>query len=158
MEGYIPSVYENAFVSGNSITLINKNTTDISCCSLKLRDKNNSDVIVNVTTIHDNKTFSINKNIEQSIMCIDTCGNNLDQYLQNGVITYMRGTQVYTGEVKQGIFVYGSQVDDFHTINKDTIWTITLSATQEMDSQLQEARRTIKTLEERISAIEKRLS
>ena len=70
----------------------------------------------------------------------------------------MRGTQVYTGEVKQGIFVYGIEVDDFHTINKDTIWTITLSATQEMDSQLQEARRTIRTLEERISAIEKRLS
>jgi hypothetical protein len=89
---------------------------------------------------------------------MDICGTVLDKYIQNGAITYMRGSQVYTGEVKQGIFVYGIQVDDFHSINKDTIWTITLSATQEMDVQLQEARQTIRTLEERIAAIEKRLS
>ena len=158
MSGYIPSVYENAFVNGNSITLINKSTTDISCCDLKLRDKNNEDIIVNVTSIHDNKTFSINTDITQSTSCMDICGTILDKYIQNGVTTYMIGSQVYTGEVKQGIFVYGSHVEDFHTINKDTIWTVTLSATQEMDVQLQEARRTIRTLEERIAAIEKRLS
>jgi len=157
-KGYIPSVYENAFVEGNNITLINKSTTDISCCKLKLRDQNNEDIFVSVTSIHDNKTFSINTDIKQSTSCMDICGTILDKYIENGVTTYMRGSQIYAGEVRQGIFVYGSQVDDFHSINKDTIWTITLSATQEMDSQLQEARRTIRTLEERISAIEKRLS
>jgi hypothetical protein len=177
-KGYIPSVYENAFVSvsGNTITLINKTTTDISCCNLKLRDNNSEDIIVNVMSIQDNKSFHIS--IHESVSCMDICGNNLDKYIQNGITTYMRGSQIYTGEVKEGIFVYGSQVNDFHAINKDTIWTITLSATQEMDSQLQEmdsqlqemdsqlqemdsqlqdARRTIRTLEERISSIEKRL-
>ena len=157
-KGYIPSVYENAFVDGTKITLINKTTSDISCCKLKLRDKNNEDIIVNVTSIHDNNTFSINADIGRSTIHMDICGTVLDKYIQNGATIYMRGSQVYTGEVKQGIFVYGIQVDDFHSINKDTIWTITLSATQEMDVQLQEARQTIRTLEERISAIEKRLS
>ncbi len=157
-KGFIPSVYENAFVNGNEITLINKTTTDISCCSLKIRDKNNIDIIVSVIKIQDEKTFLIRESISQSTSCIDICGNILDIYVNNGITTYMSGSQIYTGDVKQGIFVYGIQVDDFHTINKDTIWTVTLSATQEMDSQLQEARRTIRTLEERISAIEKRLS
>jgi hypothetical protein len=68
---------------------------------------------------------------------MDICGNYLDTDIRDGVTTYMRGSQIYTGEVKHGIFVYGSQVNDFHTINKDTIWTITLSATQEIDAQLQ---------------------
>jgi hypothetical protein len=137
--GFIPSIYETAFVSvsGNTITLINKTTTDISCCKLKLRDKNSQDIVVNVTSIQDNKTFIISKSISQSISCMDICGNYLDTDIRDGVTTYMRGSQIYTGEVKHGIFVYGSQVNDFHTINKDTIWTITLSATQEIDAQLQ---------------------
>jgi hypothetical protein len=158
VKDFIPSIYENAFVDGNIITLVNKTTTDISCCKVKLRDKNYKDVLVEVTSIHDNKTFSINTDISNSTFCVDICGNKLDENMQDGIITYMRGSQVYAGEVTQGIFVYGIEVDDFHTINKDTIFTVTLSATQEMDSQLQEARRTIRTLEERISAIEKRLS
>jgi hypothetical protein len=62
---------------------------------------------------------------------------------------------VYSGEVKQGIFVYGIEVNDFHSINHDTIWTVAVGATKEMDVQLQEARQTIKSLEERISTIER---
>ena len=48
-KGYIPSVYENAFVNDNRITLINKSTTDISNCKLKLRDRNNNDIIVDIS-------------------------------------------------------------------------------------------------------------
>jgi len=152
--GYIPSIYENAFVNGNTITLINKTTIDISCGKLKLRDKHSQDIIVNVTSIQDNKTFHIDKNILENVSYMDISGNYLDKQINNGITTYMIGSQIYKGEVKYGIFVYGSEVNDFQSINKDTIWTITLSATQEMDRQLQDAKYTIRTLEERISAIE----
>jgi hypothetical protein len=147
---FIPSVYENAFVDGNKITLINKTTTDISCYKLKLRNKDNSDVEVDITTIHDNKTFTIEGDITKKIFCVDICGNTLDEYKKDGVTTYKRGSQVYTGEVKKGIFVYGIQVDDFHTIDKDTIWTVTLSATQELDKQLQHANTRIAELEQTV--------
>jgi hypothetical protein len=147
---YIPSVYENAFLDGNKITLINKTTSDISCCKLKLRDKNNEDIIVDVTRIHDNKTFSIAEYTTPSTLCMDICGNNLDEYVKDGVTTYNRDSQVYTGEVKKGVFVYGMQVDDLHTINKDTIWTITLSATKEIDTQLQQAKSRISELEDTV--------
>lgn len=151
---YIPSVYENALVDGNKITLVNKSTTDISCCKLKLRNKDNSDVIVDVTRIHDNKTFYIDRYITPSVSCMDICGNNLDEYVKDGVTIYKNGPNVYTGELKKGIFVYGIQVDDLHTINKDTIWTITLSATQEIDTQLQQAKSKIVAQDIRIADLE----
>jgi hypothetical protein len=151
---FIPCVYENAFVDGNKITLINKTTTDISYCKLKLRNKDNSDTIVDVLQILDNKTFSIDTDISNNIFCMDICGNTLDEYRKDGVTTYKRGSQVYTGEVKKGIFVYGSQVDDFHVINKDTIWTVTLSATKEIDAQLQEAKSRIAEQDIRIAELE----
>jgi hypothetical protein len=151
---FIPSVYENAFVDGNKITLINKTTTDISGCKLKIRDKNGGDIIVDVTTIYDNKIFYINGDITQGISCMDICGTNLDEYTKDGVTTYKRGSQVYTGEVKKGIFVYGIQVDDFHTLDKDTIWTVTLSATKELDTQLQLANSKIAEQDIRIAYLE----
>jgi hypothetical protein len=155
---YIPSVYENAFVKGNTITLINKSTTDISNCKLKLRDISNGEIIVNVSKIKDKKTFTINKDISQNkLQYMDIYGNNLDKHITNGKVVYKRGSDVYIGEVKQGIFVYGIEVNDFHSINHDAIWTVAVGATKEMDVQLQEARQTIKSLEERISAIERLL-
>jgi hypothetical protein len=158
VKDFIPSIYENAFVDKTKITLIYKTTTDISCCKLKLRDENGGDKIVNVTSIKDGKTFTIDTDISSNIFYVDISGNKLDKNTDNGTTTYMLGSQVYIGDVKQGIFVYGIEVDDFHTINKDTIFTVSLSATQELDSQLQEARQTIRTLEERIAAIERRFS
>jgi hypothetical protein len=152
---YIPSIYENAFVKGNTITLINKSTTDISNCKLKLRDISNGEIIVNVAHIQDDKTIYISEDIsKERLTCMDICGNNLDKHINNGKVVYKKGPQIYTGEVKQGLFVYGIEVNDFHSINHDTIWTIAVGATKEMDVQLQEARQTIKSLEERISAIE----
>jgi hypothetical protein len=50
------------------------------------------------------------------------------------------------------VFVYGSTVDDFHTLNKDAIWTVATAALQEVDRQLQSAKETIATHEETIAS------
>lgn len=121
---------------------------------MKIRGKNGGDIIVDVTTIHDNKIFYINGDITQGISRMDICGTNLDEYTKDGATTYKRGSQVYTGEVKKGIFVYGIQVDDFHTLDKDTIWTVTLSATKELDTQLQLANSMIAEQDIRIADLE----
>ena len=117
-----------------------------------MRNKDNGDIIVDVLHIRDNKTFYIDGDISNNIFCMDICGNTLDEYTNDGVTTYKRGSLVYTGEVKKGIFVYGMQVDDFHTIDKDTIWTVTLSATQELDKQLQHANIRIAELEQTVQS------
>lgn len=35
------------------------------------------------------------------------------------------------------VFVYGYEIDDFHTLNKDYLWTINFAATQELDRKIQ---------------------
>jgi hypothetical protein len=52
------------------------------------------------------------------------------------------------------LFVYGEQVDDFHTLNKSAIWTCATSALQELDRQLQAEKARNDALEARISALE----
>jgi hypothetical protein len=54
--------------------------------------------------------------------------------------------------------VYGIQVDDFHSLNKDAIFTIATAALQEVDRQLQEEKSKNQTLESRITQLEARLN
>ncbi len=55
------------------------------------------------------------------------------------------------------IFVFGKQVDDFKTLNKDAIFTLNVAAVQELDRELQDAKATIATLLQRVQALEARL-
>jgi serine acetyltransferase len=159
---YIPSIYEYAIVhvhaDKNKITLINKNTSDMAGRKLKMHDMQNNEIIVNVMEVVDDKTFIIDKEISARLTHIDIDGNRLETKTIDGVVKYFKGSQEYDGEVQKGIFIYGIYVEDFHVLNKDTIWTVALIATQEMDTQLQEARQNIKTLEDRIMEIERRFS
>jgi hypothetical protein len=62
-------------------------------------------------------------------------------------------------------FVYGMEVDDFHTLNKDAIFTVATAALQEVDRELQAEKTltqqqatTIQNLETRIISLEARLT
>ena len=52
------------------------------------------------------------------------------------------------------IRVYGQEVKDFHTLKKDSIWTVATAALQEVDRQLQAEKEKVKSLEERLAALE----
>jgi hypothetical protein len=56
------------------------------------------------------------------------------------------------------IFVYGREVDDFHSLNKDAIFTVNVAATQELDRQLQAAKVQIASLETRLALLESQSS
>ncbi len=51
------------------------------------------------------------------------------------------------------IFVYGKKVDDFHSLNKDSIWTVATAALQEVDRQQQADKARIATLETEIETL-----
>ena len=134
-----------AFINDDKtkITLINK-STDESWQQIKI-----SDEPYDVSGIVDDKTFHIKTSVPQSkIELVDVSGTKLT--LSDGVHRYKDTDEVYNGRVKDGVFVYGPQVDDFHSLNKDMIWTVTTRATQELDKQLQDARRRITTLENQV--------
>jgi hypothetical protein len=57
-------------------------------------------------------------------------------------------------QTESEIFVYGREVNDFHSLNKDAIFTVNVAATQEIDRQLQAAKVQIASLETRLALLE----
>jgi hypothetical protein len=54
-------------------------------------------------------------------------------------------------------FVFGYRVDDFHTINKDYIFTLNVCATQELHRRIEAQNITIKSHEDRIKDLEEKV-
>jgi hypothetical protein len=134
-----------AFIDNDKtkITLINKTTED-SWKRIKISDEE-----YDVADIIDDKTFRIKTEIKkEKIEPVDVSGTKLT--LKQGVYKYKDTDEIYTGIVKDGVFVYGPEVPDFHSIDNNIIMTVTTRATQELDKQLQDARRRITTLENQI--------
>ena len=52
------------------------------------------------------------------------------------------------------IFVYGTQVNDFHTLDKNYIFTLNVCATQELHRRIEEQKVVIQSQEERIKELE----
>ena len=60
--------------------------------------------------------------------------------------------------ITSSIFVYGQEVEDFHKLNKDAIFTVTTSALQEVDRQLQAEKAKTASLETQLADVLSRLS
>jgi hypothetical protein len=56
------------------------------------------------------------------------------------------------------VFVYGKEVDDFHTLDKNAIFTIGVAAVQELDRQVQFHKERLADLEARLAAMEEKLN
>ena len=53
------------------------------------------------------------------------------------------------------MFITGSKVDDFHTLDKNYIYTLNVSATQELYKLIQQQNIIIQDLQKRIEILEK---
>ena len=51
-------------------------------------------------------------------------------------------------------YVYGTEVDDFHRLKKDRIFSLNVSATQELYKIIQQQQQTIESLTQRIEHLE----
>ena len=56
------------------------------------------------------------------------------------------------------VFVIGQEVNDFHSLNKNAIWTVTAAATQEIDRQLQAEKQKVANLESQLASVLQRLA
>jgi hypothetical protein len=68
--------------------------------------------------------------------------------------TYTKTTSV---RISEQIFVYGQNVNDFHHLNKDSIWTVATAALQEVDRQQQADKVRIAQLESQLATVLARL-
>jgi hypothetical protein len=92
--------------------------------NIKLYDSSNNEIKCKTTTIIDNNNFLIDVS---GTIFIDTSGN----------IT-----------LKDNYFLYGQEVDDFHTIDKGAIFTVVTAAVQDIDRKQQEDSNKISILED----------
>jgi hypothetical protein len=133
-EDYIPNIYELASVSGDNldlITLKSKSTSlfNLNCESniglkVKLRIKGDNSHIVHIKEIIDNNTFRVTKSIPIS--------------------------GLYDS---QQVFVYGQEVFDFLTLEKNTIFALAVGAIKQVDKELQETKKTIAVQQSQIDGL-----
>ena len=56
------------------------------------------------------------------------------------------------------VFCYGREVDDFHTVDKNKLFALNFSATQELDRQQQADKAKIQSLEAKVASLESELA
>ena len=56
------------------------------------------------------------------------------------------------------VFIYGKEVDDFHTLDKQKLFALNFSATQELDKKVTALEAENQSLKQQLEALEKRLT
>lgn len=131
----IPNIYEVAKVSSYDPKVIKftkfETTNLVNDSILKVIDTKDDEHLIQVVDIIDKHTIKVKEDVSSWTGALDSDGN------------------VIAGK---DLFVYGTQVDDVHTLNKNAIWTVATSALQEVDRLLQKETEKLKTLETESSA------
>jgi hypothetical protein len=108
---------------------------------------------ITTVTLVDNKQHNLtSENSNSRVRFVDENDQNTDLELHeivSGDIFKVKGELKGTNT-----FAYGVEVDDFHTLNKDAIFTVAVSALQQVDKELQETKQTVNDLLQRIQALE----
>jgi hypothetical protein len=112
---YIPNIYENINIDGKTITLNEKFTSDISLCDYPIKLKFND--------LSNNTLYgTIDKIIDSKTFLLT---RPLDTSLNS-------------------MFLYGQEVNDFLSINYDSVFTVVTSAVKQLDVELQETKQIVK--------------
>ena len=127
---FIPNIFEVAEIIGKEIKLGTRTTTEL------LKDENSYYPLQVKNTKGDDKIVKITEIIDEKTFKIEE--------------------DIETEHNK--IFVYGQEVPDFHSLDKDMIFTITTSAVQELDKELQETNKRVKSLEEENQTLKQQIS
>ena len=97
-------------------------------------------------------TTTINFEINEKIRLIYKDGKCLDTKITGILDNYTFTIEENINQ--QQIFVYGREIHDLHTLNKDCIFTISTAALKEVDKELQKEKKIRQHLEDRIINLE----
>ena len=130
---YITNIYETAELHDSVIILTNKSTTEL------LKDQDGYYYKLKVFDTDDKEYIvSVKEIIDEKSFTItseDTIkiGNN-------------------------NVFVYGQEVPDFHSLDKDMIFTLTTAAVKELDTQYQDSKQEIIELKNEIKTLKEQMN
>lgn len=136
----IPNIYKLALYNDDVITFDTEHNLD-SDGNIKLILSTDKEITCPYTVVD---TLTIN---------IDTSNLSNDEQPSNDLVQDDDGN-----DLAHNIFVYGTEVDDFHTLNKDAIWTTAAAALQEVDRIQQAHAIEIADLSARLLALENNTS
>jgi hypothetical protein len=134
----VPNIYEMATFQEYILTLT-FNTADLArypsgdlFTRLKVKTREGKDEYVNILEVIDEHTMRVDKDLTEWGQAVE---------------------QVEDQVPVNRIFVYGQEVNDFHTLNKDAIWTVSTAALQEVDRQLQSEKQKVLVLQEALTSV-----
>ena len=135
---FIPNIYDIADIDHNSdgqnyINLRNKTTIGLTSTSAS-QSPTKIKIYTNENNANEFTTVTLNEVINDTSFTIN----------ENLIVSE--------------VFVYGIEVSDFHTLNKDAIFTMNVAATQELDRELEQAKQRIETLEQELQDLKNRLN
>ena len=171
VEQTIPNIMEIGTVTEtNIITLSNFNTSDLqsNIHILELHDKEAKPILVTIEEVIDEHSIRVDKDLSEFLYEYDENGNDITESVTiteseynaledvSGYI-YNENAKTYTKILTNKIYVYGERIDNFLKLNKDTIWTVSTAALQEVDRQQQTDKARITELESQLTAVLARL-
>ena len=127
---FIPNIYDiGEVINKNTIKLNNKFTSDFEI-------KDNKNIKIKLFFINDKeKIVNLKEIIDDKIFTIDE--NLGDQPV---------------------VFVYGQEVEDFHIMEKNAIFTLTTSAVKQLDTELKETKKIINNQQQEINELKKQVN
>lgn len=171
VEQTIPNIMEIGTVTEtNIITLSNFNTSDLqsNIHILELHDKEAKPILVTIEEVIDEHSIRVDKDLSEFLYEYDENGNDITESVTiteseynaledvSGYI-YNENAKTYTKILTNKIYVYGERIDNFLKLNKDTIWTVSTAALQEVDRQQQADKARITELESQLASVLVRL-
>jgi len=174
---YIPNIMEIVEVSNsNIITFSNFNTSNLesNAASLRIRTFEALEHHVKIVEIIDENTIRVDDDLTPYLRSLDETGNlviettthiitpeeytNLDDIEKNEYTeesnTYVKTSNSYIGNE---LFIFGQEVDNFNFLKKESIFTITTTALQEVDRLLQAETAKVATLNTQLTSVLARL-
>ena len=166
----IPNIYELANVSQSNVITFTKYTTSSlnnDRSKIRLVGVDGKEVKVKIVEVIDDHTIRVDENLDEHTGYVNEDGNleysgpsfntltpeEYEALEDKSGYSLEDGAYVKTDIVKQ-IFVYGEEVDDFHVLKKDAIWTVATAALQEVDRQLQAEKTKTNNLETKVENLE----
>ena len=89
------------------------------------------DVTYNVDTSHNVRVYVLDNSSQETKI------EAIPQFIDD------KHFSIQSDQIKDvsSVFLYGKEVDDFHTLNKDAIWTVATAALQEVDRNVEKLRK-----------------
>ena len=152
---YIPNIMLLADYDNEIITLPSQPVKVVIKLNDKIRcyDKDNKHIDIIVIEIIDELTFKIKFNDNKPIRATKPTNNSSNIDITDSPMPSQSGSPEGTKYTDNKIFVSGTEVDDFHTISKEYIFTLNVCATQELHRRIISQEQRIKELEGKMTQI-----